>query len=576
MIWWTSQPSRARSERLAIAELGEESVWLRDLVWRLTPEGRLCADFGIEHHGDVLPFTLTYPHFFPEMPPQVTPRDKVRLSNHQYGPGGELCLEFRPDNWEPSFTGSMMLQSAKRLLSGEQPSPGTAAEVASEHRTTVGQDVRTATMRFVLSNEARTALLAVPMLKVADADISEHQVAGHWLAYAFRVADGDVVHFDAKGLIPPFRTRKGYFVRLGPDLKRHVRATYEFVEILLANVHRDDAKARVAESMDEVVLLVECDGDFKLMSVAPGAGKRFVHDYKTVSAPVSHGARLPTEYGRLARASVAIVGCGSVGSKLAAMLARAGVGSFVLIDGDVMFADNMVRNDLEWRSVGLNKPDAVGDRIRKILPAANVLKRRLDLGGQESSDSTEATLVAIGKCDVIVDATADPQAFNLCGAVARAERKPFAWAEVFGGGIGGLVVRLRPDVEPVPHAARRQILDWCTARGVPPPGATGDQYGLALSDDGPPLVADDADVSIIAAHMARMVIDLLVREDTLFPQAAYAVGLKPGWIFEAPFDTWPIGLQPEGPWGPPGDDELADELSAMVTEFFPAAEGRGG
>ena len=76
----------------------------------------LGLDFDVTLNGEIVPFSLVYPAFFPETPPMVIPRDGRQLSNHQYGSGNELCLEFRPDNWDPSVTGAMMIESAHRLL----------------------------------------------------------------------------------------------------------------------------------------------------------------------------------------------------------------------------------------------------------------------------------------------------------------------------------------------------------------------------------------------------------------------------------------------------------------------------
>ena len=70
-----------------------------------------------------------------------------------------------------------------------------------------------------------------------------------------------------------------------------------------------------------------------------------------------------------------------------------------------------------------------------------------------------------------------------------------------------------------------------------------------LSEDGPPLTADDADVGAIAAHTARMAIDVLVRGDTSnFPHPAYVIGLATDWVFAEPFDTRPIDFSAEGEW----------------------------
>ncbi|MNH76584.1 thiamine biosynthesis protein ThiF [compost metagenome] len=570
MIWWASQPSRARSERLAIADLAEQHGWLTVLTWRLTSEGRLCCDLDIDRLGKPVPLTLTYPNYFPDMPPQVTPRDGVRLSDHQYGAGGELCLEYRTDNWEPSFTGAMMLESAFRLLTGEAPTEGETATVATAHRTTMGQQVRSAIYRFIVSEDARKALAAVPILEAQEAEIVEQLSARKWMAFPSRIGGTDTPYWSDTPGLPDLRTRKGFFVRLPPALRAAVTAEYDVVEALVEVMKREDATARLAKSDEELIFITESDGLLKLVSVSPGEGNRVIYDYATVAVPAEQG-RLSSEYTRLAKASVAIIGCGSVGSKIAASLARAGVGKFVLVDGDVLFPGNLVRNELDWRGVGLNKPDALKTRIEEVAVKADVKVYRIALGGQESSGSTDAALVAAGKCDVIIDATADPEIFNLCAAVARNDRKPLVWGQVFGGGIGGLIARLRPDLDPVPHAARRQISDWCAERGqaLPTVGDADVQYGLTLDETSPPLIADDADVTLIAGHMTRLALDILLLEATLFPQSAYAIGLKPGWIFEAPFDTWPITLVPEGTWGPVQDEDLSQQLEAFTAEFFP-------
>jgi hypothetical protein len=91
---------------------------------------------------------------------------------------------------------------------------------------------------------------------------------------------------------------------------------------------------------------------------------------------------------------------------------------------------------------------------------------------------------------------------------------------------------------------------------------------LAQAEDAP-LVADDADVTVIAAHMTRLVLDALLRSESVFPQSAYAVGLKSGWIFQAPFDTWPISLIEEGRWGPDEDERRDEEFAALASELFP-------
>jgi hypothetical protein len=59
------------------------------------------------------------------------------------------------------------------------------------------------------------------------------------------------------------------------------------------------------------------------------------------------------------------------------------------------------------------------------------------------------------------------------------------------------------------------------------------------------MIADDADVSVISAHLARMALDTLRPvAETDYPCSAYVIGLRKEWIFEnGPFDTFPVPLQ---------------------------------
>jgi hypothetical protein len=50
-------------------------------------------------------------------------------------------------------------------------------------------------------------------------------------------------------------------------------------------------------------------------------------------------------------------------------------------------------------------------------------------------------------------------------------------------------------------------------------------------------------VSVIAAHLARTGLDILLEHEQLeYSSPAYFIGLKPGWIFNGPFDTFPIEI----------------------------------
>jgi tRNA threonylcarbamoyladenosine dehydratase len=78
--------------------------------------------------------------------------------------------------------------------------------------------------------------------------------------------------------------------------------------------------------------------------------------------------------GRFAKAHVAIVGLGGVGSFVAEMLARSGFGTLILIDFDKISLSNINRQIPALTStVGMLKSDVMTNRIKDINPDINVV-----------------------------------------------------------------------------------------------------------------------------------------------------------------------------------------------------------
>ena len=112
---------------------------------------------------------------------------------------------------------------------------------------------------------------------------------------------------------------------------------------------------------------------------------------------------------------------------------------------------------------------------------------------------------------------------------------------------------------------RRAIENWFGEHGTPLPRPTR-RYEDGAEET--PLIADDADVSAIAAHAARLAIDALIaREPSLFPNSVYAIGLGVGSVFNQPFETFPIevGSPPEAePQEQLSPDENAAEIGKIL------------
>lgn len=551
MIWFIANFQRFRAEREALERLAERSPWLVPIGFRIDDQRRLLWDADIGVSGEVREVTLRYPHYFPHSLPSVLPHDpnsKVRWSPHQYGPGGELCLEYGPDNWHPDLTGAHMIESAYRLLQGETPAPGETAVVASRHSTTLGQNLRWERRRLLLTRELCDRAVTIYEQERVPGTIltSFHEECAVSVVASLKLPGGEWTD----STIPQPMRAEGY--PSGMVLLRWP------MELELPPTQSAKAFREAIGATDEASLKV------KHWIIAQGA---HLHGFllrdeeggnvtKHAIVPQEQVAeRLDADHASLATRTVAVVGCGSLGSKLAVMLARSGVGTFLLVDDDVLLPENLVRNELDWREMGTHKAAAVARNIQLVNPHAQCQTELHRLGGQQSGGSLEAVIGGLAGADLIIDATSNGNAFNYICAAVSVGKKPVVWAEVYGGGIGGLIARHRPELEPDPATMRLMIENWCREQGKPI--ARGTDY--ATGGDGPPLIADDPDVTVIAAHAARLAIDTLIpRNPSIFPCSVYMIGLAGDWIFDQPFDTKPIDVG--GPIPKPPPESLAPEI----------------
>lgn len=546
-MWFIRRAERFKTEIAGIEALQARAPWLTAIGNRLRKGLRFGVEFDLVVNGEALPFTLEYPVFFPETPPSITPRDGRRHSNHQYGEGGELCLEFRSDNWDPSVTGAMMIESAYRLLAGEQPALNERAVVPSAHQASLGQRLRGSGCRFLFTRGLRDHAASLAEGTCHSCRVVE--ITGPnktWTTYV-EAAGPDAAPSWNENTIPleKDKSEAAILIRV-PSLATAVITDQDSLDRLTATAAPVEALPANDNALSRMTVVAD-HADARLYFSYKHEGEWRVIPYFTINLTDEAATRLPAAYATLAGKKIGLIGAGSLGSKIATSLARSGVGAFVVVDDDILKPGNLIRHDLDVRSLGAHKVDGLEARLLAVAPAVRVSVRRIVLGGQESSGTTASVLDELSSCDLLIDASADAQAFNFVASVARNTTTPMIWAEVYAGGIGGFVGRLRPGIEPPPHAARRQYLAWCRDRNVPWQG-DGRQYEVN-PDDGPPVVADDADVSVIAAHTTRVAVDVLVRpEASAFPHSAYVIGLATAWIFSAPFETHPFDFSPEGEW----------------------------
>jgi len=114
---------------------------------------------------------------------------------------------------------------------------------------------------------------------------------------------------------------------------------------------------------------------------------------------------------RLHASSVAVVGCGGLGSNVAAMLLRSGVRNLTLIDFDAVDASNLNRQLFFADQIGRPKTEALAETLLRIDPDAHLTLHSLRV-------TVENLVDLVRDADVVVEAVdrADTKAMvvNTC------------------------------------------------------------------------------------------------------------------------------------------------------------------
>jgi len=131
---------------------------------------------------------------------------------------------------------------------------------------------------------------------------------------------------------------------------------------------------------------------------------------------------------KLKDGKVAVAGLGGLGSNIAVMLARMGVGELLLVDFDRVSIDNLNRQHYDMSHIGMLKTDALTEQITRINPSVNV--RTCD------ARVTDENITEIfGGYGMVCEAFDDPECkAMLVNALLNGERKVVAASGMAGLG----------------------------------------------------------------------------------------------------------------------------------------------
>ncbi len=147
-----------------------------------------------------------------------------------------------------------------------------------------------------------------------------------------------------------------------------------------------------------------------------------------------HGADLQE---RFSAACVAVCGLGGLGSNAAAALARAGVGTLILIDFDKVDISNLNRQQYGVSQLGMYKTEAMEQILSEIAPYCRVITRKVRL--------SEENIGLLNEADIICEAFDCPEskAMLVNSVTERFPEKYIAAASGMAGLYSGNSIRTR-------------------------------------------------------------------------------------------------------------------------------------
>lgn len=141
----------------------------------------------------------------------------------------------------------------------------------------------------------------------------------------------------------------------------------------------------------------------------------------------------------LAQRSVLVVGLGSGGSTVADLLARSGVGNFVLWDNDCLEVHNVARHICTRQDLGRRKVDAVRDHILSINPNAEVTTVH-----EDATKAQDGLSAMVERVDCVVAGTDNNASRFAVNAAAIGASKPAYFGRAFTRACGGDVIQVLP------------------------------------------------------------------------------------------------------------------------------------
>ncbi|MEE8601308.1 ThiF family adenylyltransferase [Euzebya tangerina] len=349
------------------------------------------AEGDVEHHGRLVPVDIHIPPGFPYQPPKVRPIDGTGGLSWHAELDGTLCL------WAAEECGSLPWQTARQVVERVQ---------------------------HWLDHDARGWIDDTPDLDLerywpSTEGLVLHPDLDPLIGKVARLTRIGSVWTVKPGAPPEGGKQLGCLILDVGELAAPLRAEEQVLDEVAAI--RPALEKRVgSRDMPLVMIRYWRDGSAGVLTLRATSTKPLT---LASIATAHHGdatlqLRAGVDRGLLSVKAVAVIGLGAIGSQVAGLLARAGVGTLTLVDHDIVRPGNLIRHTATPADVGHPKPDVVQRQIRTGPSTTNVNIQR------EAVVTLEAATELLNKHDLVIDATANQAATRLLLDGARLLDRP--------------------------------------------------------------------------------------------------------------------------------------------------------
>jgi molybdopterin/thiamine biosynthesis adenylyltransferase len=513
--WYETFPDIFREEKQALEERGfifdEESFETRKTV---IFKGHL-PEFPERN------IIIEYPRTYPSTAPIVSDDGACDvLPRHQKASNRAYCL-FGPEckEWCARNTGAFALDETARLLRDElgkseiqsnQPDPNPEPPSAQAIFAPGDMILVPPGISDYLPQDLTRATSGMLTIKYSDGKHAPHHKYGRGIVLKVNFSkqpDEGICSPAYKNLIDDrhMKEEKGVVIFL-PKLERPIYETKDFIDIISGHGFNLQSYPWHAVVFPEESENREKTRYSWLIFHRKNKQQLPVPIQTITYRTTENSARIPgLEW--LPDKRVAIIGCGSIGSKVAAVLASSGVKKFILVDKDHMEPSNSIRHECGVETFAYSKTLALAQRLASINPECcpdGFFLHGGDPFGNSTAEHFDSVIGQLQKCDLIINTSGNDRIGRFLNQFAYRNQKPCLHASATNGAWSGEVIRSIPG-----RTRCWQCWDYAFADQKPPGEPVPDDHVFGPGCDQPTFTGTSYEVGMIANLAASFAVDTL-------------------------------------------------------------------